>query len=269
MLPLVDTPIIQKVVEDAVAAGIEDIIIVTGWSKRSIEDHFDYPFELEQRLQAAGKFAELEKIREIADLANFTYVRQKGPLGNATPIWNCRNVVGDEPFLVLFGDDFIDASPSRATQLVAAHERLGGGTILGSSRSRRPEDLKRYGNASGKEVTPGTLKVDEIIEKPGAGYTASDYAVVSGFVFEPEMFDAIEESMTHLKKDGSNRELVYVDAVNVLLKRGRPVHALEVQNGHYYDCGNKLEYLKAVVEFGLRHEEVGEEFAKYLQRIHP
>ena len=120
MLPIVDKPIIQYVVEDAVSAGIEDIIIVTGWSKRCIEDHFDYPFELEKRLQESNKYPELEEIRRIADMANFYYVRQKGPLGNATPILNAKHFIGDEPFLVLWGDDFIEAQPSRSKQLVEA-----------------------------------------------------------------------------------------------------------------------------------------------------
>ena len=120
MLPVVDKPIIQYVVEDAVSAGIEDIIIVTGWSKRSIEDHFDYPFELEKRLEEDGKHDALDQIRSISNVANFYFVRQKGPPGNATPIWNARGFVGDEPFLVLWGDEFMDAEPSRSEQLVRA-----------------------------------------------------------------------------------------------------------------------------------------------------
>jgi UTP--glucose-1-phosphate uridylyltransferase len=135
MLPLVDKPIIQYVVEDAVAAGIEDVIIVTGWHKRTIEDHFDYPYELEKRLQESGKYDELEEIRRIANMANFYYVRQKGPLGNATPIWNARQIIGDEPFLFLFGDDFIESKPSRSRQLIDAYEKYGGSAILGSKSS--------------------------------------------------------------------------------------------------------------------------------------
>src|SRR5271155_5459222 len=113
MLPIVDKPIIQYVVEEAVASGIEDIVIVTGWHKRSIEDHFDYPYELEKRLLEAGKEKQAEEVRKIAQMANFIYIRQKGPLGNATPIWNARDIIGNEPFLVLWGDDFFDAAPTR------------------------------------------------------------------------------------------------------------------------------------------------------------
>jgi UTP--glucose-1-phosphate uridylyltransferase len=164
MLPLVDKPIIQYVVEDAVSAGIEDIIIVTGWHKRNIEDHFDYPFELEKRLEDAGKQEELEEIRRIANLANFHYLRQKGPLGNATPIWNARTIVGDEPFLVLWADDIFEASPTRSQQLVKAYEELGGSAVLASMRANKPEDYKRYGYAISNEVRPGVLKISEMID---------------------------------------------------------------------------------------------------------
>ncbi|MFA5991048.1 MAG: UTP--glucose-1-phosphate uridylyltransferase [Candidatus Doudnabacteria bacterium] len=267
MLPIVDKPIIQYVVEDAVSAGIEDIIIVTGWSKRSIEDHFDYPFELEKRLQESNKYPELEEIRRIADLANFYYVRQKGPLGNATPILNAKHFIGDEPFLVLWGDDFIQAQPSRSKQLIEAYEKHGGSALLGSMRFNQPEDYKRYGYAAGKEVSEGVLKISQIIEKPGAGMIDSDYAVISGSVFEPEFFDAIEESAKRLEAENTPRELVYVDAVNILLEQKKNCYAIEIKNGKYHDCGNKLEYLKTVVEFGLKHKELKDGFGEYLKNL--
>jgi UTP--glucose-1-phosphate uridylyltransferase len=267
MLPLVDKPIIQYVVEDAVSAGIEDIIIVTGWSKRSIEDHFDYPFELEKRLEESGKYEELEDIRRIANLANFYYVRQKGPLGNATPMWNARHIIGDEPFLFLFGDDFIDAAPSRSRQLVDAYEKHGGSAILGSIRVSTDEDYKRYGFAAGTEVEPGLIKVSEVIEKPGPGRIKSDYAIVSGFLFGPEVLAAAEEAVKRLASDNTPRELVYVDAINILLEQKRNCYALEINNGKYYDCGNKLENLKAVVEFGLKHEDLRKDFSAFLKHI--
>jgi UTP--glucose-1-phosphate uridylyltransferase len=265
MLPVVDKPIIQYVVEDAVNAGIEDIIIVTGWHKRTIEDHFDYPFELEKRLEDSGKYEELEKIRRIADMANFYYVRQKGPLGNATPIWNARDIVGDEPFIVLWGDDFIESTPTRCQQLINAYEKLGGSAVLASIRKNKPEDLKRYGYAVGKELEPGVLKVDQLVEKPGRAI--SDYAVVSGYLYGPEMFNAIEEAMYRLAQDNTPKELVYVDAINILLEREKACWAVEIKNGVYYDCGNKLEYLKTMVEFGLRHDEIKNEFKEYLASL--
>ena len=267
MLPVVDKPIIQYVVEDAVSAGIEDIIIVTGWHKRTIEDHFDYPFELEKRLEGAGKTEELDQIRKIAEMANFHYVRQKGPLGNATPIWNARNIVGDEPFLVLWGDEFIEATPTRCQQMVAAYEKLGGSAVLASIKKNKPEDYKRYGYAAGKELEEGVLKIEQIIEKPGAGKIDSDYAVVSASLYDSEMFNAIEEAMRRHEKQGADKELVYIDAVNILLEREKACWAVEIKGGKYYDCGNKLEYLKTVVEMGLKHPELKEEFIEYLKQL--
>jgi len=267
MLPIVDKPIIQYVVEDAVSAGIEDIIIVTGWTKRSIEDHFDYPFELEKRLEESGKHQELEEIRKIANLANFYFVRQKGPLGNATPIWNARDFIGNEPFVVLWGDDFIAAEPSRCRQLVASFEQNKASAILGSIRMKNPEDYRRYGYAEGAEVSPGLLKIDQVVEKPGTGRIKSDYAVVSGAVYGPEMFGAIEEAMRRKDQENTPGELVYLDAVNILLEQKKPCFALEIKNGKYYDCGNKLDYLKTVVEFGLKHEDLKVDFAEYLKHL--
>src|SRR6185369_8643127 len=240
MLPIVDKPIIQYVVEDAVAAGIEDIIIITGWSKRSIEDHFDYPYELEKRLQESGKTAELEEIRKIANMANFYYLRQKGPLGNATPIWNARDFIDDEPFLMLFGDDFFDAEPGRCQQLVKAYEQYGGSAILASMKANKPEDYKRYGYAAGKEVDPGIVKIDKLVEKPGTPDKVdnSELAVVSGALLTGEIFEALEELMkTHDAESG--KELLYIDAVNWLLAKQKAVYALEIKNGKYHDCGNK------------------------------
>lgn len=267
MLPIVDKPIIQYVVEDAVSAGITDIIIVTGWHKRTIEDHFDYPFELEKRLEESGKYAELEEIRRIADLANFYYLRQKGPVGNATPILNAKDLVGNEPFLVLWGDDFIQAEPSRSKQLIDAYEKYGGSAILGSIRSKKKEDYSRYAYANGKQLESGFLKIEEIIEKPGVGKIDSDYAVVSGALYGPEMFDAIQIASEKLANDNTPRELVYVDGINELLAQKKECYALEIKNGKYYDCGNKLEYLKAVVEFGLRHEDLQTDFSNYLKNL--
>lgn len=269
MMPIVDKPVIQYVVEDAVSAGITDILIVTGAQKRSIEDHFDNSFELEKRLEEAGKTKELEQIRAIANLANFHYIRQKGPLGNATPIWNAKDFVGDEPFLVLFGDDFFSATPSRSQQLVNAYEQHGGSAIISSIRTNAPEDYARYGFATGTEKAPGVLKIEHVVEKPGAGAIDSDYALVSGYLYEPVIFDAIEEAMRKLEEEKSGRELVYVDALNIMLARGQELLAVEIQDGTYYDCGNKLEYLKTVVEFGLKHPDTKDGFADFIKALKP
>lgn len=268
MLPLVDKPIIQYVVEDAVSSGIEDIILVTGWHKRNIEDHFDYPFELEKRLEESGKHDQLEEIRRIAEMANFYYVRQKGPMGNGTPIWNARHIVGDEPFLVLWGDEFVEAKPkSRAQQLVEAYEKHGGSAILGAVRSTREEDYSRYGYAIGDEVEPGTISINQFIEKPGVGKTDSPYAVVGGYVFSPDIFPAIEQAMRNLEAKNTPGELYWADGMNIMLEQGKQTYAVEIENARYYDCGNKLEYIKAVVEFGLKHADLHDDFAKFLKEL--
>ncbi len=269
MLPLVDKPIIQYVVEDAVSAGIEDIILVTGWHKRNIEDHFDYPFELEKRLEESGKHEQLEEIRRIAEMANFYYVRQKGPLGNATPIWNARQIIGDEPFLYLFGDDFFESTPTRSQQLISAYEQLDGkpAAILAGINTTSPDDYKRYGYAAGTKTDTGALKIEQIVEKPGKPLDNDHCAVVSGMLFSSDYFPALEEAMRRYEKLNTPGELVYVDGVNVLLEQNKDCYAIPIENGKYYDCGNKLEYLKAVVEFGLKHEELREDFAKFLKNI--
>lgn len=267
MLPIVDKPIIQYAVEDVVSAGIEDIAIVTGWHKRSIEDHFDYPYELEKHLEASGKHQQIEEVRRIAAMANFHYIRQKGPYGNGVPIWNARSFIGDEPFLYLWADDFIAASPTRCQQLVAAYERFGGSAVLGSMRSTLEADYRRYGYALGTEIEAGVLRVDKTVEKPGPGAVDSDYAIVSGFLFGPDMVPAIQEALARREAAGSKNELYYNEGINILLEQNKDVLAVEIKNGKYYDTGNKLEYLKTVVDFGLQHDDLREDFKAYLKNL--
>lgn len=264
MLPVVDKPVIQYVVEEVVGAGIEEIVIVTGWNKRAIEDHFDHNAELEKLLDVAGKHVQLKQVQDIAELANFAYIRQKGPLGNATPILNAQCFVGDEPFLVMWGDDFITATPSRSQQLIDAFKKYPG-QMLSAIRTKRDEDTKRYAYVRGEEVEPGIVRVEEIIEKPGPerAKNLKDLAIVSGYLYTPEMFGAIEE----IGEPEPGHELVYVDALNILLAKGKPVYAVEIKNGKYYDCGNILEYLKAVIEFALTRSDMNGEFKKYLKSL--
>ncbi|HEX9503067.1 MAG TPA: sugar phosphate nucleotidyltransferase [Patescibacteria group bacterium] len=265
MLPIVDKPVIQYVVEDAVSAGIEDIIIVTGWSKRNIEDHFDYPYELEKRLQESGKTKELEQIRQIANLANFTYLRQKGPLGNGTAILNAKHLIGNEPFMVLWGDDFMDATPTRAQQLVAAFGELNPSAVLTAIRANKEEDYKRYAFATGSKDKEDLMRIKEIVEKPGRNI-GSDFGIVGGAIYGPEMLEALDEAYKRWQKE-SKGEFLYIDGLNILLENNKECYALEIKNAKWYDCGDKLEYLKAVVEFGLKHKDLNVEFAKYLKNI--
>lgn len=264
MMPLVDKPIIQRVVEELVDAGIETIVIVTGWHKRSVEDHFDNLFELEEKLARAGKEKELETVRKISSLAEFIYVRQKGPAGNATPILNAKHIMGSDPFIVLWGDEFIDADPNRTTQLVNAYNKFGS-LIVPGIKVQNEEWYKRYGIVGGEQIEPGVIKIHKIAEKPGNNRDGlSDLAAIGGFVGTSDIYEALEQAIPNLKE---GEELVYTLGIQNMIDKGLPVHAVEIQNARYRDTGNKLEYLKTVVEYGLMHEEFGGDFKKFLKGI--
>jgi len=267
MLPIVDKPIIQYVVEEAVAAGIEDIIIVTGYHKRTIEDHFDKPsMELVENLRMGGpkKLPLLEATERISDMANFVYMRQKGPYGNGTPLLNVREIVGDEPFIYAFSDDFIHAEPkSRFQQLIEIYEEFGC-SVLASVKATKDEDYDRYGFAGGEEVRPGLIEAKKIIEKPGKDNAPSDLANVSGSIFTPDIFNYLDKAQENLR-EGS--ELYYNDALKLMLEDGKKVLAAEIKGGKYYDTGNKLEYMKTVVEFALKHPDINGEFKKFLSEL--
>lgn len=260
MLPIVDKPIIQHVVEEAVSAGIEDVIIVTGSNKRAIEDHFDISHELEYWLREQGKEDSLKEIRRIAEMANFIYVRQKGPYGNATPVLDTKHLIGDEPFLVLWGDDFIEATPTRSAQLIATYEKYGS-SVLSGIRTDRKEDTLKYGFAGGPEVESGVIKIDSYIEKPGPEAAPSNLAIVSGYLLTPDIFPIIEKLTP-----GKSGELWLVDAINELMKE-KEVYGVEIKNGKYYDTGNKLEYLKANIDFALKRPEFNGELISYLKEV--
>ncbi len=264
MLPIVDKPIVQYVVEEAVEAGIEQIILVTGWHKRAIEDHFDTHFELESRLEKDGKTKQLEEIRRISNLANFVYVRQKEPLGNGHALLVAKDIVGDEPVVMLWGDDFVTAKPSRTRQMIDAYEKYGT-SILSGIRTDNPEDKKKYGYVGGRDVGDGVLEVEQFIEKPGVENTTVDMAVVSGYLFTPDIFEALERAIPQTIDQG--KELYYVDGVNNLMKDGKKVHAVEIKDAKYYDCGSKTGYLKTVIDHGLAHDDTQGELREYLKGL--
>lgn len=268
MLPVVDKPIIQYIVEELVEAGIKDIIIVTGYHKRTIEDHFDRPsMELIENLRMGGPKKEplLKEVEAIADMANFVYVRQKGPYGNGTPLLNVRQIVGDEPFIYTWSDDFIKAAPrSRFQQLVDIYEEYGW-SVLAGVKADRPEDYGRYGYAGGQELRDGIIDIENIIEKPGSKENSpSNLATVSGFVFTPEIFDYLDQAKANIKE---GEELYYNDALKLMLADKKHVLAAEIKGGKYYDTGNKLEYMKTVVEFALEHPELNKDFKKFLKGL--
>lgn len=267
MLPIVDKPIIQYIVEELVGAGIKDIIIVTGYHKRTIEDHFDRPsMELVENLRMGGKkkLPLLEEIERVSDMANFFYVRQKGPYGNGTPLLNVREIIGDEPFVYAFSDDFIKATPkSRFQQLIEIYEEFGC-PVLASVRARADEDYDRYGFAGGEELRDGLIDAKTLIEKPGKKNAPSELATVSGSIFTPDVFEYLDRTMANLSEGA---ELYYNDVLKLMLNDGKRILAAEIKGGKYYDTGNKLEYLKTVIEFGLDHEEFSEDFREYLKSL--
>lgn len=261
MLPIVDKPVIQYVVEEAVAAGIEDVIIVTGSNKRAIEDHFDNPDEdLIKNLVDGKKDHLIEEIRKISTMANFIYVRQKGPYGNATPIRSAKHVVENEPFLVLWGDDFVVAEPSRSKQMIDAYEKYQAPILCGII-TESEEATTKYGYVDGEDLGNGVWKVKQLIEKPGPDKAPSNLAIVSGYLLTPDIFPILES-----QKPGIGGEYYLPEAINVLAQK-RDVYAIEVQNAKYYDTGNKLEYMKTVVELGLKHPDINGDFRKFLSSL--
>lgn len=266
MLPIVDKPVIQYVVEELVDAGITDIIIVTGYHKRTIEDHFDIPSrELVENLRLGGEKKKhyIDEVNKIGELANFIYVRQKGPYGNGTPLLNVRHIIGNEPFIYTWSDDFISASPSRFKQLIEAFNKYQA-TCLASIRVSDDADYDRYGFTGGQEIENGVMDVNEIIEKPGKDNAPSNLANVSGYVFTPDIFEYLEQALTKLE---AGEELYYNDALIQMLKENKKVYAVEIKNGKYYDTGNKLQYLKTVVEFALKHKDLNGDFVNYLKSL--
>lgn len=262
MLPIVDKPVIQYVVEEAVYSGVKDIIIVTGALKRAIEDHFDTPnAELVKNLKRGKKEKLLAQICKIAEMANFIYIRQKGPYGNGTPILSAEPVVGDEPFAVLWGDEFIYSQPPRLAQMIRVWEKYGGVMISGV-RIESKDHLSRYGIADLERVSGQVYKIKKIVEKPLPAKAPSNLATHGAYILPPEIFPALR-----CLKPGRGGEIWLVDAINLLQKEGIPIYACEIKNGKYYDTGDKLEYLKTVIEFSLRHTEVNGELRAYLKNL--
>ena len=262
MLPIIDKPVIQYVVEEAVNSGIEDIVIITGYVKRAIEDHFDLPnAELIKNLESSGKTELLKEVQKISEMANFIYLRQKGPYGNGTPVLAAEPVIEDEPFAVLWGDEFIYSKPPRLSQMIKVHEKFGG-VVISGVRIEKKEDLKRYGIADITPVEGNVYKINAIVEKPDANEAPSNLATHGAYIFPPDIFTALKRI-----KPGKGGEVWLVDAINLLKEEGIPIFAVEIENGKYYDTGNKLEYMKTVVELGLEHPDINGEFRKFLKEI--
>ncbi len=262
MLPIVDKPVIQYVVEEAVESGIEDVIIVTGAAKRAIEDHFDVPNpELIKNLEMGGKQELLEHVNQISELANFIYIRQKGAYGNGTPVLSAEPAIENEPFAVLWGDEFIYATPPRLSQMIKVYEKYGG-IVISGVRIEKKEDLKRYGIADIEQVDDKVFKINEIVEKPEPDKAPSNLATHGAYILPPEIFDALRSL-----EPGKGGEIWLVDAINKLKSQGVPVYAVEIEDAKYYDTGNKLEYMKTVVDWGLKHPDISDDFRDYIKSL--
>lgn len=263
MLPLVDKPIIQHIVEELVAAGIEDIVIVTGYHKRSIEDHFDHTStDLKNNLKNAGKDKILDEVKKISGLANFAYIRQKGPYGTGTPILNAAHLIGDEPFIYTYADDFVVSTPPRFEQLLSVHE-ANGGSVLSCVRRDDDADFSRYGYVGGDEISPGVVDINSIVEKPGSrDQSPSDLASVSGYLLEPSIFEYLAKL---LENYDDSHEFQMQTALQQMMDDGIKVYGCEIQAGKYYDTGNPMEYLKTVFDFALQRDDTGPELSAYLR----
>jgi UTP--glucose-1-phosphate uridylyltransferase len=259
MLPVVDKPIIQYVVEDAVRAGITDIIFITGPSKRAVEDHFSPNYELINLLKKQDKLEMAEEVKKIANMANFIFIRQKGPYGNGTPVLCAKPIVGDEPFAVMWGDEFFYAPrKSQLQQLIEVYEKYGDPVITACKVDA--EGTKKYGIIDGIQVEKGVYQVKKIVEKPGPENAPSHIASLGGFILTPDIFDALEHT-----KLGKGGELWLADANAKVLKK-RPIYARLI-DGEYYDTGSKLGYLRANVDFALRNAKLSKDFRKYLKSV--
>lgn len=259
MLPIIDRPVIQLVVENVVAAGVEDVIIVTGATKRAIEDHFDRALELENELREKGKDDIADQLKAIAELANIIYVRQKGvPKGNARPVLNAAHLVEGEPFFYFFADDFFTGnSESCAMQLHKAYEATGKTTV--ALRKVTREDASKYGMADiGEEVSPGVFKLNGIAEKPGPEHTPSEYALVCGYLLTPDIMPLIEQ-----QTPAADGEIRVPDSLHTLAQQG-DVYGCVVE-GDYHDTGSPELYIETIVDVALKDAELGPRFREYLR----
>jgi UTP--glucose-1-phosphate uridylyltransferase len=255
MLPVVDKPAIQYVVEEAVRAGIDDIIIITGRGKRTLEDHFDRSVELEAELSAKGKDDELDEVMRLADLATIHYVRQGEALGLGHAVSVARKHIGGDPFVVLLGDDIMDDRSTVLEEMIAVHDRTGSSVI--SCKEFPPDQISSYGSVAYEPAGDRLLRIQGLVEKPAPGEEPSSYAVLGRYVFTPGIFDAIDRV-----KPGRGGEIQLTDAIGLLLAT-EEVLGYTFVHGRY-DVGNKLDYLRATVELALARDDLGPDFRKWL-----
>jgi UTP--glucose-1-phosphate uridylyltransferase len=258
MLPLVDKPLIQYVVEEAVSSGIEEVVLVTGRGKRAIEDHFDVAFELEEELKAKGKHKILSEVQRIAEMVTFCYIRQKKALGLGHAVLTAKRVVGGDPFAVLLGDDIIDAEVPVLKQMMQVFHRYPS-TILAIQKVPKSQ-THQYGIIDARKIENGVYLVKDLVEKPSPDEAPSNLAIIGRYILTPEIFAALEYT-----KPGKGGEIQLTDGLRLLMAK-QPIYAYEFE-GTRHDAGDKLGFLKATVEFGLKNPEFGSEFRDYLRKL--
>ena len=258
MLPIVDKPTIQYVVEEAAASGIEDIIVVTGRGKNAIEDHFDRSLELQIALERKGNDGQLKEIQRISELASFCYVRQKEPLGLGHAILVTRSLVGNEPFAVLLGDDIIDAEVPCLRQMISAFDKYRSSIIAVQQVPR--EETSSYGIIDHKPVGDSVYRIEDLVEKPTPDTAPSDLAIIGRYILTPEIFDALEQT---LPDEGG--EIQLTNGLRILL-RTQAIYGLAFR-GRRYDAGSKLGFLKATVQFALKRPDLAPGFRSYLKTL--
>jgi UTP--glucose-1-phosphate uridylyltransferase len=260
MLPLVDKPIIQYGVEEAVASGVDHIILVTGRGKNAIEDHFDVAVELEALLEARGKLDLLAEIRSISSMFNVAYVRQGEPLGLGHAVLVTRQLVGDEPFAVILADDVIDATPPALAQMIKVFDEVNGPVLLVERVPR--SDISSYGVIAYEPVRDGVYRITDLVEKPPVDRAPSDLAIIGRYILTPDIFEALEETA-----GDRTGEIQLTNGLKKLLER-RPLYACEVE-GVRHDTGNKLGFLKAVVYFAMQRPDLAGPLREYLKTLRP
>lgn len=259
MLPVVDKPVIQYLVEEAVASGIEEIIFVTGRGKRAIEDHFDISFELEETLVEKNKHDLLKEVQKISSMAKFSYVRQPLPLGDGHAILQAAHIVGDEPVLVLFGDCLYDSQVPASKQLIETYEKYNDSVIGLSSIPK--EEISKFGVIEGVRLDESTIEVKKMLEKPKMEETDSTLVAVGKYVITPEVMQVLRDM-----KQGKSGEIRLADAFEIMLENNRPLYGKELE-GEWLDTGDKFNFIKASIKLGLKHPEIGEKLKKFLKTL--
>lgn len=259
MLPVVDKPVIQYLVEEAVASGIEEIVFVTGRGKRAIEDHFDTSFELEHTLVEKDKKDLVEAVQRIAGLAKFSYVRQPQPLGDGHAILQAAHLVGDEPVLVIFGDCLYDSQVPASKQLIETFEKYGD-PVIGLSEVKK-KDVSKFGVIDGVELDKHTWEIKNMVEKPKVEDAPTNLVAVGKYVITPEVFQTLATM-----KYGKSGEIRLADAFEIMLAENRPLYG-KILEGIWLDTGNKLNFMKAAIHLGLKHPEIKDDLKKYIQGL--